>query len=51
MRMVPPPRAMQVAAQRERLSIIRGELVALCLLGISILQLRLSCHWDLIPKS
>src|ERR1700687_4607200 len=46
--MVPPPRTMQVAAQRERRNIIRGELGALCLLGTSISHLRLSCHWDQI---
>src|ERR1700730_3294503 len=34
--MGPPQRGMQAAAQRERVNIIRGELVALCLLEISI---------------
>src|SRR5260370_6114273 len=46
--MVPPARTMQVGAERERRNIIRGELGALCLLGISISHLQLSCHWDQI---
>jgi hypothetical protein len=50
-RLVPPPKTMQVAAQQERRNILRGELVALCLLGISISHLRLSRQWDQIPKS
>jgi len=50
-RIVPPPKTMQAAEQQERRNIFRGELVALCLLGISISHLRLSCHWEQIPRS